>query len=30
MNEVNLKSIVEAQIDTFLYAGNVAIELRNK
>ncbi len=30
MNEVNLKNIVEAQIDTFLYAGNVAIELRNK
>ena len=30
MSEVNLKNIVEAQIDTFLYAGNVAIELRNK
>ena len=30
MNEVNLKNIVEEQIDTFLYAGNVAIELRNK
>ncbi len=27
MNEVNLKNIVEAQIDTFLYAGNIAIEL---
>ena len=30
MSEVNLKNIVEAQIDTFLYAGNFAIELRNK
>ena len=30
MNEINLKNIVESQIDTFLYAGNVAIELRNK
>ena len=30
MNEINLRNIVEAQIDTFLYAGNVAIELRNK
>ena len=30
MNEINLKNIVESQIDTFLYAGDVAIELRNK
>ena len=30
MNEINLKNIVESQIDTFLYAGGVAIELRNK
>ncbi len=30
MNKVNLKKIVESQIDTFLYAGNVALELRNK
>ena len=30
MNEINLKKIVEDQIDTFFYAGNVALELRNK
>ena len=30
MNEINLKKIIEDQIDTFIYAGNVAIELRNK
>ena len=30
MKEVDLKNIIEEQIDTFLYAGNVAIELRNK
>ena len=30
MNEINLKSIIEEQIDTFLHAGSVAIELRNK
>ena len=30
MNEINLKSIIEEQIDTFLRAGSVAIELRNK
>ena len=30
MNENNLKNIVESQIETFLYAGNVSIELRNK
>ncbi len=30
MNEINLKNIVESQIDTFFYAGDVAIELRNK
>ena len=30
MNEINLKNIIEDQIDTFLYAGNVAIKLRNE
>jgi len=30
MNEIDLKTIVETLIDTFLYAGDVAIELRNK
>ncbi len=30
MNEMNLKNIIEEQIDTFFYAGNVAMELRNK
>jgi len=30
MNEIDLKAIVEKQIDTFLYAGNISIELRNK
>ena len=30
MNDINLKKIIEDQIDTFIYAGNVAIELRNK
>ena len=30
MNEDNLRDIVEKQIDNFLYAGNVAMELRNK
>ena len=30
MNEINIKKIIEDQIDTFIYAGNVAIELRNK
>ena len=30
MNEINLKKIIEDQIDTFIYAGNVSIELRNK
>jgi len=30
MNEINLKNIIEDQIETFLYAGNVAIKLRNK
>ena len=30
MNKINLKNIIESQIDTFLYAGKVAIELRNK
>tara|TARA_B100000579_G_scaffold341693_1_gene293587 strand:- start:235 stop:1008 length:774 start_codon:yes stop_codon:yes gene_type:complete len=29
MNKLNLKSIIEEQIETFLYAGDVAIELRN-
>ena len=30
MNEINLKNIIEKQIDNFIYAGKVAIELRNK
>ena len=30
MNEDNLRDIIEKQIDNFLYAGNVAMELRNK
>jgi len=30
MNKIDLKKIIEDQIDTFLYAGNVAIELRKK
>ena len=30
MNETSLKKIIEDQIDTFFYAGNVSIELRNK
>ncbi len=30
MNEINLKKIIEDQIDTFFYAGNLAIQLRNK
>ena len=30
MNEINLKKIVETLIDTFLYAGDIAIELRKK
>ena len=30
MNEVNLKEIIEKQIDNFLYAGKIAIELRDK
>ena len=30
MNKKNLKDIVEKQIDNFLYAGGVSIELRNK
>ncbi len=30
MNEINLKNIIEEQIDTFLHAGKVAINLRNK
>ena len=30
MNEINLKDVVEKQIDTFIYAGDIAIELRNK
>ena len=30
MNEINLKKIIEDLIDTFFYAGNVALELRNK
>ena len=30
MNEINLKNIIEDQIDTFLYAGSVAIKLRNE
>ena len=30
MNKVDVKNIIEKQIDNFIYAGNVAIELRNK
>ncbi len=30
MNEIDLKNIIEKQIDTFVYAGEIAIELRNK
>ena len=30
MNEKNLKDLVEKQIDNFLYAGEVALDLRNK
>ena len=30
MNEINLKKIIEGLIDTFFYAGNVALELRSK
>jgi len=30
MSEISLKNIIEKQIDTFLYAGDIAIELRNK
>ena len=30
MNEKNLKDLVEKQIDNFLYAGQVALDLRNK
>ena len=30
MNEKKLKEIIEKQIDNFLYAGEVALELRNK
>jgi len=30
MNEAELKNIIEKQIDTFIYAGKIAIELRDK
>ena len=30
MNKINLKNVIEQQIDTFFYAGNIAIELRSK
>ena len=30
MNEINLKKIIEDLIDTFFYAGNIALELRSK
>ena len=30
MNKVDVKNIIEKQIDNFIYAGKVAIELRNK
>mgnify|MGYP001285601911 FL=1 len=30
MNKVNIKNIVENLIDTFLYAGKISLELRNK
>ncbi len=28
MSEINLKRIVEKQIDNFIYAGNISIELK--
>ena len=30
MNKINLKGIVENLIDTFLYAGKVSLELRER
>ena len=30
MNKINIKNIVENLIDTFLYAGKISLELRNK
>ena len=30
MNKADVKNIIEKQIDNFIYAGKVAIELRNK
>ena len=30
MNKVDVKNIIEKQIDNFIYAGRIAIELRNK
>tara|TARA_A100001015_G_scaffold253707_1_gene294071 strand:- start:1047 stop:1403 length:357 start_codon:yes stop_codon:yes gene_type:complete len=30
MNEMDLKKIVESLIDTFLYAGKISLELREK
>ncbi len=30
MNKIDLKKIVESQIETFIYAGKIAIQLRNK
>ena len=30
MNEKNLKDVIEKQIDNFLYAGKIALDLRNK
>jgi len=30
MNKVNIKKVVENLIDTFLYAGKLSLELRNK
>ena len=30
MNKVDVKNIIEQQIDNFIYAGKVAIELRKK
>ena len=30
MNKINLKKIVENLVETFLYAGRISIELRQK
>ena len=30
MTEINLRKIIESLVDTFLYAGKISLELRNK